>query len=413
VTTPPTDHEFTARARSWLEARCEIRSSDAADIEDVSVFHSLPHDQEAAVVRAAAQWQTDKLEAGFAAISWPAELGGAGLGPEEEHEFARLERTYATPPDHELRRITSNLVAPAIRDWGSDDQRRRFVIPFLKCEELVCQLFSEPGAGSDLANVATRASAENGRWRVNGQKVWVSGAQFADWGILIARTDPDVPKYAGLTAFLVPMRSASVGVRPIRQMSGGSSFNEVYFDDLVLEDDLRLGEVGDGWRVALAVLSYERGQSGARPGVGASWEQLLALAAVSERSSDPATRQMLVRTYAHEILRALTRERGAQRRDRTGAAGPEGSLGKLLWVQGLTMIGDTAAALIGPSMWVDTAEPASFAWSQQVLGALGFHIAGGSDEVQRNILAERVLGLPPEPRVDREISWRDLQKLRS
>ena len=257
------------------------------------------------------------------------------------------------PGSHELLRVTINLVAATIRAIGTDAQRLRFVHVFLATDELACQLFSEPGAGSDLAAVATRAVRDGDDWVITGSKVWASGAQFASWGELIARTDPDVPKHAGLTAFLVPLDAPGVDVRPIRQMSGGSSFNEVFLDEVRVPDALRLGGVGEGWKVALTTLGFERGQSGAKK-VGGSWEQLRALAAWTGGDRDPITRQQLAAVYAHERLREITRLRADATRRTGGTPGPEGSLGKLLWVQGMTMIAEVASALLGPRITANT-----------------------------------------------------------
>jgi alkylation response protein AidB-like acyl-CoA dehydrogenase len=397
---------FAAEAHAWLAAAVGRSVADAPPTEDVAVFHSLPHEAERALVADAAAWQRRKFEAGYGAIAWPEEFGGAGLTQEHSRVFTRAEASYPTPPDHELRRITVNLVAPTLWTKGSPALQKRFIRPFLRCDQLACQLFSEPGAGSDLAALATRAKFDGGDWVVNGAKVWVSGAQFADWGLLLARTDPDVPKHAGITAFLVPMASDGVQVRPIRQLTGGSSFNEVFFDDLRISDELRIDAVGEGWRVATSMLAFERNQSGSRAGVGGSWEQLLALARRSNVGTDPVLRQRLVRVFVHERLRALTRQRAEEAALRSQTPGPEGSMGKLLWVQGLIAIGDVAAALTGPQLIADTGALGTYAWAEHVLGAPGFRIAGGSDEIQRNILSERVLGLPGEPNPARNTPWR-------
>ena len=361
------------------------------------MFHSLPHEAERALIAAAAAWQRRKFEAGYGAIAWPQDFGGAGLTQEHARVFTRAETSYPTPLDHELRRITVNLVAPTLWTKGRPALQQRFIRPFLRCDQLACQLFSEPGAGSDLAGLATRARLEGAGWVINGAKVWVSGAQFADWGLLLARTDPQVSKHVGLTAFLVPMGAGGIQVRPIRQMTGGSSFNEVFFDNLRVSDELRIGAVGEGWGVATAMLAFERNQSGSRAGVGGSWEQLLALAQRCRSGIDPVLRQRLVRVYIHERLRGLTRQRAEEAARRSQTPGPEGSMGKLLWVQGLIAIGEVAATLAGPQMVADTGAPGAYAWAEHVLGAPGFRIAGGSDEIQRNILGERVLGLPREP----------------
>ncbi|GAA0628773.1 acyl-CoA dehydrogenase family protein [Sporichthya brevicatena] len=405
---PPLD-EFVRRAHDWLSSECPRAAADRG-LNDVAVFHSLPHDRERALISGAGEWQRRKMDAGYGAIAWAPKFGGAGLTPAHARAFTAAEAQYATPADHELRRITVNLVAPTVRDWGTEQQRERFVRPFLRCEEFVCQLYSEPGAGSDLAGLATRAAADGSDWVINGAKIWVSGAQFADWGFLLARTDPDQPKHRGITAFLLPMNVEGIEVRPIRQMTGGASFNEVFLTDVRLADEFRLGAPGEGWRVATSMLAFERSQSGSRAGVGASAEQLLQLARRSTRI-DPAVRDQVVRAYVHERTRMLTRQRADERSLHSTAPGPEGSMGKLLWVQGLQAIGDAAAAVLGPRIVADDGGPGTYAWSEHLLGAPGFRIAGGSDEIQRNILAERVLGLPAEPGPARSLPWRDQRRI--
>ena len=334
------------------------------------------------------------------------DAGGAGLSPAHERAYEEEEHEFATPPGHETLSVTVGLVAPTVLLHGTPDQRERFVRRFRRAEELCCQLFSEPTAGSDLADLATRAVRDGDTWRVDGQKVWSSGAQFAGWGELIARTDPDAPKHAGLTAFLVPMDSPGIEVRPIKQMSGGSSFCEVFLTDVHIPDALRLGDVGQGWRVALATLGFEREHSG-NEGVGGSWPQLLALARHLERTNDPLVRQDLARVYVDQRLRHLNAERAGAAARAGQAPGPEGSIGKLHWVQGMLEIGAVASRLLGPALIADTGAWGTYAWSRHVLGAPGYRIAGGSDEIQRNIIGERVLGLPAEPRADRNRPWRD------
>ena len=186
-------------------------------------------------------WQQEKYDAGYGAITWPAEYGGAGLSDAHERAFNEVEADFATPEGHETFAVTTSLVAPTVAIFGTPAQRARFVRRFLRADELCCQLFSEPGAGSDLAGLATRAERDGDEWVINGQKIWSSGAQFAGWGELIARTDPAVPKHAGMTAFLIPLDAPGVRIRPIRQMSGGSSFSEVFLTDVRVPDELRLG----------------------------------------------------------------------------------------------------------------------------------------------------------------------------
>jgi len=244
---------------------------------------------------------------------------------------------------------------------------------------------------------------------VNGQKVWSSGAQFADWGELIARTDPDVPKHKGLTAFLLPMDTPGVVVRPLRQMSGGSSFCEVFLDDVVIPDALRLGEVGAGWGVTLATLGFERGHSGANADLGGGFTQLVADARMLGRTGDPDVRRVLADVWVAEKVAALSAQRDRETRLAGGEPGPIGSLRKLAWAQRLKLVSDAAAVVLGPRLVADAGD-GSYRWTEHYLGAPGYRIAGGSDEIQRTIIAERLLGLPPEPRADRGVAWKDIPR---
>jgi alkylation response protein AidB-like acyl-CoA dehydrogenase len=414
---PPDDSpsvaQFAAAARNWLAARLPAAGPEqrawGEGSDDVSVFHRLPAAQERALLAAAMAWQQEKYDAGYGAITWPAEYGGAGLSDAHERAFDEVEGAFATPEGHETFAVTTRLVAPTVAIFGTPGQRARFVRRFLRADELCCQLFSEPGAGSDLAGLATRAERDGDQWVINGQKIWSSGAQFAGWGELIARTDPAVSKHAGLTAFLIPLDGPGVQIRPIRQMSGGSSFSEVFLTDVRVPDELRLGPVGSGWKVALTTLGFERGGSGGR-GVGGSWERLLGLARWLDRTGDPVVRQQLASVYIHQRVRHMNTARAAAAAAAGQPPGPEGSIGKLLWVSGMTEIGRVAASLLGARLAADTGEWGTFAWNDHVLGAPGYRIAGGSDEIQRNIIAERVLGLPGDIRVDRDVPWREIPR---
>lgn len=408
---------FRRRARDWLADHAPPREvpgpGDGAqagrESDDVSVFHDLSFDDEKALIDRVADWQRQKVDAGFGALGWPTEHGGAGLGSEFAEAFADEEVHFAVPPSHELVSVTVHLIAPTIRLVGTAEQREQLVRPFLRCDSLCCQLFSEPGAGSDLAALGTRAVREGDGWVVNGQKVWSSGAQFAAWGMLLARTDPDVPKHAGITAFMLPLDTPGVTVRPLRQMSGGTSFNEVFLDDVHIPDSLRLGEVGAGWKVALTTLGFERDASGGGQ-VGGGWRQLAPLARAMGRLDDPLVRQRLADVYINERLAEVASARDAHERRSGRPPGPEGSFRKLHWVKGMELASDAAQLLLGPRLVADTGEWGTFAWSAHVLGAPGYRIAGGSDEIQRNIIAERVLGLPSEGRVDRNRPWRDIPR---
>ena len=413
--------EFAGRASLWLAQHGEpcdgaqrLRPSDdevawGNGEFSVAVFHALSFEDERALLDDARRWRRLKATQGYHAITESTAVGGLGLSKAHARAFAALERGYRVPTNHESFSVTTDLIAPTVGVFGTDEQRARFVGPFLAADLLCCQLFSEPGAGSDLAGLACRSVRDGDEWVIRGQKGWSSGAQFSEWGLLIARSDPTLPKHKGLTAFLVPMDEPGVDIRPIRQMSGGSSFNEVFFEDCRLPDSLRLGSEGDGWKVALTTLGFERDHSdstgaagGDRP--GGRWPQLLATARAKGVTNDAVVRQDLMEVFIHKRVEALLNQRTADLA-RGGTPGPEGSLGKLMWTEGMTKVSRAAGRILGPSLTADTGERGTWEWGEHVLGAPGYRIAGGSDEVQRNIIGERVLGLPGEPRVDKAIPW--------
>jgi alkylation response protein AidB-like acyl-CoA dehydrogenase len=417
---PPDLDEFVAEATSFLERRAERRDVDAdEDVVwgkgefDVSVFHALSEDDERALLRRGQDWIQTKAERGYHAIDWPTELGGLGLPAPYARAFGRVERAFVTPAGHETLGVTTRLVAPTVRAFGTPEQQAALVPTFLTATDLCCQLFSEPGAGSDLATLSCRAERDGDEWVLNGQKVWSSGAQFSAWGLLIARHDPAVVKHKGLTAFVIPMDLAGTTIRPIKQMSGGSSFNEVFFDDVRVPDSMRLGPVGEGWKVALTTLGFERDHSDSAGGgrrVGGSWRQLLGTARAMGVTGDPIVRQRIVEMYSCQRVEQFVARRAADIRRAGQPAGPEGSLGKLLWTNGMTAMSGAVGAVLGAALIADTGEWGTYAWGAHVLGAPGYRIAGGSDEIQRNIIGERVLGLPAEPRVDKDVAWRDVPR---
>jgi alkylation response protein AidB-like acyl-CoA dehydrogenase len=410
---------FTKQARAWLDDHCQPTVASPADIQwgmgsdDVSVFHDLSEGEERELLTRAMKWQQVKFDAGYGALTWPVELGGAGLGEQYVEAFEALEAGYRTPGHHETFTVTLKLIAPVVAMYAQPELKAELLPRLLRTEVLSCQLFSEPGAGSDLGSLTTRAERDADGWVINGQKTWSSGARFAEWGALIARSDFDVPKHTGMTAFMLPMDTPGLEVRPIRQMSGGSSFNEVFFTDVRIPDTYRLGEVGEGWRVALSTLGFERSSSGADHGsstVGGSFDQLLALARWLGRAGDPVIRDRLAEAYIGERVRELVAARAHAAARAGGAPGPEGSIGKLLWTRSLTRIGELAGELLGPRLTADSGEWGTYAWTKHVLGAPGYRIAGGSDEIQHGILGGRILGLPPEPRVDKDVPFRDVPR---
>lgn len=389
--------DYEEQARTWLDAELPARAAQEHD-PTYAIFHNRTHDEERALIDAARAWQARRVDAGFGAITWGPDWGGPGLTAGHERVYVNLERGYQAPDRHENVLVTVELVAPTLHALGTDEQRERFVRPFLRADELCCQLFSEPGAGSDLAGLSTKAVRSGDTWRINGQKVWSSGAQFSEWGLLIARSDRSAPKHKGMTAFMVPMDTPGVEVRPIRQMSGGSTFNEVFLSDVELPDSLRVGAEGDGWNVALTTLGFERNSSAGIVSAGGNSVDLARLADRLGLSDDPLVRRRLGDAAIYERAAALMVARYAER-ERAGAVpGVEGSIGKLVWTQNLKRVGDAAASFLGDRIVADTGEPDTFAWSEHLLGAPGYRIAGGSDEIQRNIIGERGLGLPREPR---------------
>ncbi len=418
---PATDlATFEDDAAAWLSQNGTLRQQTTGDELvwgegdfSVAVFHNLSHEEEKAHLEELRAWNQKKAAEGYHAIAWPRKYGGLELPKSHARAWGQLEKGYEVPDSHELFSVTVGLMAPTVRAFGTDEQKERFITDFLTTKTYCCQLFSEPGAGSDLAGLGCRADRDGDEWTVNGQKVWSSGAQFSDYGLLISRSDPDQPKHKGMTAFMVPFDTPGVEIRPIKQMSGGTSFNEVFFSDARIPDSLRIGDVGEGWKVALTTLGFERdhsasgGGGGRRP--GGSWTQLLATAEAVGAADDPVIRDKMIKLYLHLQTEKHLNRRAADLA-RGGTPGPEGSLGKLKWTEGMTLMSDVISSILGPRLMADTGEWGTYAWEEHVLGAPGYRIAGGSDEIQRNIIGERVLGLPGEPKVDKNTPWKDLAR---
>ena len=413
---PVSIEEFSATALQWLEANARYRPSGSEDKEmvwgegefSVAVFHALSFEVERDLLESIKKWHQTKATVGYHAITWPTEYGGMGLTKEHARAFGKLEQLFDTPTRHESFSVTTGLIAPTVREFGTPEQKDRHVSTFLAARELCCQLFSEPGAGSDLAGLSCRAERDGDEWVINGQKVWSSGAQFSEWGELIVRHDPEAIKHKGLTAFVIPMDLPGMEIRPIKQMSGGTSFNEGFFNDVRVPDSMRLGPVGEGWKVALTTLGYERdhsasGGGSARP--GGSYRQLEATARAMGVLSRADVRRALTDMYIHMRVEGFVNRRAADMRAAGAPPGPEGSLGKLFWTEGMTKMSKAITTVLGSKLTADIGEWGTFEWTEHVLGAPGYRIAGGSDEVQRNIIGERVLGLPGEPRVDNQLPW--------
>jgi alkylation response protein AidB-like acyl-CoA dehydrogenase len=393
------EHAFRMQARCWLETNAPGKGS-AGDFSDA--YQSSAFD-EAQYVRRCKDWQATLSAGGWAGITWPKEYGGCGGTSLEASIFA--EEQSRSGVSSGIFAIGIGMAGPTIAAHGTDAQKERYLPRLLRGEEVWCQLFSEPSAGSDLASLATRAEVDGDEWVVNGQKVWTSGAHYSDFGILLTRTDLDVPKHRGITYFLVDMRTPGIDIRPLRQMTGTSHFSEVFLTDVRIPKENILGEVNEGWGVAMTTLTNER----MLIGEGASkLEYSDVRALVGDRIADPILRQRLADAFIRfEILRYLSM------RVRTAASqgkmpGPEVSVMKLFYAGHLKKTSDLALALQGPAGMLAGADaPAAGAWQQQFLNAPAMRIAGGSDEIQRKIIGERVLGLPSEPRVDKDVPFRD------
>ncbi len=336
-------------------------------------------------------------DGGYAVPSWPVEHGGMAATPDQAAIIAQ-EMSQFEVPDLYPFMVGISLVAPTIMTHGTPEQQARWVPPIRSGEEIWCQLFSEPDAGSDLAGLKCRAELDGGEWRVSGSKVWSSRAHYSQWGLLLARTDWSVPKHAGITAFGLRVDAPGVEVRPLRQMNGDTHFNEVFLDQAPVADCDRIGPAGGGWRVAITTLMYERGSIGG--GFGVSRPELLAHAAERGAGDDPVLRDRLAHALADLEVSRMTglRARAVSRAGRT--PGPEGSGAKLRMAGTLKEIGNLGVDLLGPGGVVEQGDGAE--WRTLFLTGPSLSIRGGTDEIQRNILGERVLGLPPEPRVDKD-----------
>lgn len=406
MTDSPTLEAFRAAARAFLDAAATPKSTDDDEFrwgvgdDFVGIVEEGDPATEAAAVAAARTWAATRYDAGFGWIDGPTALGGRGLGSEFVRAYRSLEADYDLP-DMSIFTIGLGMVAPTIAAHARPEVAERYLAPLHRGDLIACQLFSEPGAGSDLAAVSTRAERDGDRWIVNGQKVWTSNAHHAGIGEIICRTDPDAPKHAGMTAFLVDMNAAGVEVRPLRQMTGGAGFNEVFFTDVAIPDDHRLGEVGGGWGVALTTLMNERASIGSGMGLARGpgpFERLIALTREMGQADDPIVRNRLADLYARHQALAWTGQRALAAVRAGKLPGPELSILKLGGTLQLLDTADFAASVLGPKLCADVGEWGTFAWTKLVCGAPGARLGGGTDEILRNIIGERVLGLPREPK---------------
>jgi alkylation response protein AidB-like acyl-CoA dehydrogenase len=403
----PEEAAFRAEARTWLEAHAVPKGSE----DDFSTpFRGNPRtlaeyeEQEGRWVDRCRWWQGELYRGGWAGITWPKQFGGRSGTALEEAIFLEEQSRFGVSSG--AFSVGIGMAGPTIIAHGTEAQQRRYLDAMLRGDEVWCQLFSEPGAGSDLASLATRAVRDGDHWVVDGQKVWTSGARQSDQAILLARTDPDVPKHRGITFFVLDMRTPGIDVRPLRQISGAYHFNEVFLTDVAVPAENVVGEVGEGWRVAMTTLTNERHVIGS--GGGTTAADVIALARRTGRHRDPVLRQRLVDLH---IRQELVRYLGYRSRTAVAAGrplGPESSVAKLLNGLRGTDLAELALAVAGAGgMLAGDPAPDGGAWTDGFLSNRASRIGGGTDEVQRNVIAERVLGLPREPAVDRGVPFRE------
>ena len=416
--TDPTLEAFRDDALTFLDTNAKRKETAdrafewGAGDDNVSIIEEKDPGQDEVELAEAKAWARTRWEAGFGWIDGPTEYGGRALSAQHRQAYRSLERAYDLP-DQSFFTIGLGMVAPTILATATEDVKRAYLQPLYRGDILACQLFSEPGAGSDLASVASTAVRDGDEWIINGQKVWTSNAHLADIGEIICRTDPAQPKHRGLTGFVVDMKAPGVEVVPLRQMTGGAGFNEVFFTDVRLPDNHRLGDVNAGWGVALTTLANERAALGSGMGLGRGpgpFERLIALLRHFHLDHDPVRRQQIASLYAANRVSAWTLARGVAKMEAGQLPGAELSILKLLGTNHLEEMSRFVAGVLGPRLVADTGEWGTYAWAQFVCGVPGGHLGGGTDEVLRNIIGERVLGLSKEAGVDTTTPFKNLAR---
>ena len=397
----PEEAAYRAEVRKWLEANApRTGSADPEGSDNLA---------------AAKAWQAKKAAAGYAQITWPKEWGGAGGTPIQQVIFNEEEARRPTPGNPF--QIGLGMCVPTVATFADQATKDRFVGPALRGEEIWCQLFSEPSGGSDVAAArtrATRAPDGSGDWIINGQKVWTTGAQFSDFGIVVCRTNPDAPKHKGLTMFWLDMHDPGVEVKPIHQMSGGSGFNEVFFTDVRVKDSQRVGAIDDGWRVSLVTLMNERLAVGGSSGAG--WAEFMAAARGvagidgAPAIKDQALREKLADWYVQAEGLKHTRNRTMTALSRGQTPGPESSIGKVVAAVQMQELANAAIEMLDQFGIIDDPDlaPLNGGFHSSIMFAPGLRIAGGTDEILKNIIAERVLGLPADIRADKGMAFNQI-----
>ena len=402
----PQEAAFRAKARAWLERNARLRPPGEI------APNMLGERESADVIQQAKDWQTKKFDEGWAVLTWPKEYGGQGLGRLEAVVWGQEEAKFDVPPN--IYAIGHGMLGPTLMAHGNDEQKNQYIREMARGQVVWCQLFSEPDAGSDLAGLRASAVKDGNDWVINGQKIWSTGAQFSDFGMTVTRTDPNATKHAGLSYFIVDMKAKGVEIRPIKQINGASAFNTVFFSDVRVPDSNRLGAVGDGWRVAITTLMNERVAIGAGGGAG-RFRDLLKLARETRRNGraaieDSSVRQKLADFYIRSKGLQFTGYRTLSALSRGATPGPEGSIGKAVGAPLAQEIASFAMELQGVMGAVvdESVSPQQGLWQEMYLGTPGIRIAGGTDEILKNIIAERVLRLPPEIRVDKDRPFREI-----
>jgi alkylation response protein AidB-like acyl-CoA dehydrogenase len=380
---------FRAEAAAWLDAHAPTMRAR---------YEAAKSDRERFVANRV--WQRELFDAGWAGISWPRAHGGRGASAEWSAIFAREQRRCGVSAGFVA--STIGMVGPALLRYGTAAQQARYLRPMLRGDETWCQLFSEPSAGSDLANLATRARREGDEFVVDGQKVWTSNAHLCDFAILLARTNLDVPKHRGISLLVLDLRTPGVEIRPLRQITGACHFNEVFLTDVRVPVENVVGDIDNGWMVARAVLSHEASVIGGGNPAATGCADLVALARRLDRADEPVLRQRLASAYTSERILDYLKQRGQAAERAGGRHGVDASVMKVLWSEARRARAELGVALLGASGALDDD------WPTQLLEQFSGTIGGGTSEVHRTMIGERVLGLPPEPRVDRDLSYREL-----
>lgn len=404
----PAEAAFRSLARSWLSQHIAAEPEAGRALSPIQAIDDRPE-----AIERAREWQHQLADARLAAVAWPREYGGRGRGPLE-----------AMVLDEELTRVGISvqpftiglaMIGPTIIACGSNEQKRRYLPPMIRGDEIWCQLWSEPDAGSDLAGVRARAEIRDGVIVLNGQKIWTSGAHYSHFGLGVFRSDFDLPKHKGITTIIVPMDSPGVSTRRLNQIDGGSHFNEVHLDEVRLPVDCVLGDWNDGWRVARTMMLHERLTAGGLASLSCAVPSLFRLARASKGqfgspADDQRVRQRLAHVFVLARLVDLTAARVRTSLARDSSPGPEASILKLLAARVGTEFAEAGVDVLGAAgaLWGDGA-PQGGRWAGALVESLAMHIAGGTDEIQRNIIAETILGLPRDVAPDRDAPFRSLQ----